>query len=647
MSLPGAFNLSWLQALSVEELEALIRHHNKLYFELHQPEISDPDFDRLVRRLQELSPGSAVLQEVGSDIRKGVQVPKIEHSSPMLSLDKCYSLRELIDWMGKFQGDLVASPKIDGCAVMIRYEQGGGIGLAATRGDGKKGEDITLNVHYVKDIPRQIQASNLEVRGEIYMPLSVFQDFKGSFANPRNLAAGAIKQKEVKKTKNYQLRFFAYDLKGKPFEQESEKLECLRQLGFQVVPFQRLPRDPERLQTEWERYLELRASLDYEIDGVVFKADLLSEQARLGSSAHHPRFGIAYKFQGDSGITTLYEVEWSVARTGVITPIGKVEPVELSGAKVSRVSLHNCGMLQKLAVTLPSKVLMVRRGGVIPYLEKVLEREGNPIAIPGQCPSCGHPTAIQDDFLYCTNAKQCRKAKFGELIHFVQTVEIDGFGPKLIQRLYENGYVEDAADFYTLTQEDLLNLERMGEILASKLIDNIQKKRKLSLALFLQSLGIRELARHASQLLANQFGTLKRILQATQAELLSIHTFGAVMAREIVQGLFQKEGLIRKLLQFVELIEGESKPSGPLSGKSFLFTGKMERIERKEAEKKVRDLGGAIAPGVSHALDFLVIGAGGYRNQEKGNKILKAEKLISEGANVQILSEEQFMQLIS
>ncbi len=674
-----------MKKMNVEELEKQIRHHNALYFEKHKPEISDEDFDRLVLRLQKIKPDSPLLGEIGSDIRKGVVVPKITHLTPMLSLDKCYDLKDLMNWADKFEGDLVSSPKIDGCAVEIRYDEKGKIFLAATRGDGVKGEDITANVHFVKDIPQKINPPQppftkggeyqtphfvkggaggiLEIRGEVYMPLSIFKTFKTEFANPRNLAAGAIKQKQPRKTGEYHLSFFAYDVKSlgegersieygsveyRNIKHEIDKIHFLKKLGFKTVETRVVKKEEKVLQAEWNRFLELRHSLDYEIDGVVFKANSISEQERLGASAHHPRAAIAYKFQGDSGITTLRQVEWSVARTGVITPIGIVDPVELSGAQVSRASLHNYGMLQKLGVTVPSKVLMIRRGGVIPHLEQVLEKQGKPVQIPQKCPSCGAEIEIREDFLYCTNAKNCRKAKMGELSHFLKTVEIDGFGEVLIQKLYENGFVEDPAEFYSLTKEDLLSFERMGEVLATKLIHNIQEKKKIPLDVFLQSLGIRELAKHSSKILVKEFGTLDRLLKVREEELSAIHTIGPVIAREVVEGLKKKRDLIEKLLKQVSIVGAirESPLHGPLHDKSFLFTGKMASMERGAAEKKVVEKGGEIALGVSKDLNYLVMGSEGYQNREKGNKWIKAEKLVSKGEKIKIISEEEFLRMM-
>ena len=633
-----------INQMSVEELEKEIRYHNELYFKKHKPIISDYDFDRLVERLRKLKPGSIVLEELGSDVSEGAK--KIAHSSPMLSLDKCYSLKDLMSWAGKFEGDVVASPKIDGAAIAIRYDDHGKLYLSETRGDGMKGEDITKNVRQIKDIPQQVHDKNLEVRGEVYMRLSVFKKYKEEFANPRNLAAGALKQKDPAKTRGYNLSFFAYELLGKDFDQEREKFAALKKMGFHTVPVEKIHKDEETLKKIYDRYVAERDKFDFELDGVVYRVNRIDEQTRLGASAHHPRWAIAYKFQGDFGKTILRDVEWSVSRSGVITPIGIVDPVELSGATVSRVSLHNLGIIEKLGATLGAEVTMVRSGGVIPKLETVIKKTHHPIPIPKKCPSCAYPTKVVDEFLHCTNSKGCRKTKLGELRHFVDVLEIEGFGDKLIEQLYDAGYVEEVYDFFTLTEDDLLALERVGPILAKKLIGNVQSHRRVPLELFLRSLGIHELGKHASQVLAKNFRNLENILQVDPTELANIHTIGEVIAQSVTGGLKEKKPIIQKLLKHIHLEERQTAKKGKLSGRSFLFTGKMSAMQRGEAEKLVEHHGGEIAPGVSKDLDFLVIGSEGYRDRDKGSKWLKAEALIQKGAAIQIIAEEEFLKMV-
>jgi len=629
-------------ASEIKKLEKEIQHHNQLYFQKNKPEISDTKFDQLVRELKKHKPNSSVLSEIASDIRdvSMKEFKKVRHTRFMLSLDKCYAEEEIQNWADKFEGEVVASPKIDGSAAELRYNENGELHLGATRGDGVVGEDITANVRMIKDIPQKIGEGGLEIRGEIYMKLSIFKKFEGTFANPRNLAAGALKQKDPRKTRDYQLSFFGYDVLGKEFKTEKEKGSFLKKIGIPMVETRIIPK--EEMQEVYEQFLSKRERHDFETDGVVFRANNLSEQKRLGFTAHHPRYSIAYKFQGDFGKTTLMDVEWSVARSGVITPVGIVEPVELSGATVRHVSLHNYGLMKKLGLRKGSKVLMVRSGGVIPKLESVVEAgRGIPFKSPDQCPSCGFPSEVREDFLYCTNPKGCRRTKLGELEHFIKVIDCDGFGEKLIARLYDNGFVKDPAGFFKLTKEDLLELERMGEVLATKLIGNLKEKQKLPLDLFLRSLGIRELAKHASKILVKEFKTLKRVLKVKEEELAAIHTIGPVIAKEVVAGLKKKRGLIERLLKFVSVVGARSPRPGaetaPLRGKTFLFTGSLLSMKRGEAENLVESKGGEIAGGVTKDLDYLVVGDGGGA----GSKLEKAKK-----KKVKVVSETDWKKLI-
>lgn len=626
------------EKLSIKELEEVVRKHNELYFLKQQPEISDEEFDRLVEILKKKKPDSAALQEIGSDI--ALSEKTVRHEVPMLSLDKCYEEKDLLHWASKFEGKIVGMPKIDGCAVSLHYGADGKLSLAATRGSGIEGEVITNNVRYVKSIPQQIKLKNVEVRGEVYMPLSIFEKFREAFANPRNLAAGAIKQKDPKKTGEYHLSFFAFDLLGTKAATEEEKRHLLKKEKFPLVEAALVTQ--EKTQSLFERFYQEREKRDYESDGVVFKVNLVQEQERLGVTAHHPRYAIAYKFQGDAGETTLREVIWSVSRTGVITPVGVVEPVTLSGASVTRVSLHNYGLAKKMGITIPAKVLMIRRGGVIPNIEKVIEGKGKPLTSPRKCPSCGSPVELKDDFLYCTQPKKCAVTKVGELNHFVKVVGIDGFGRKHLQQLYDSGLVQDAADFYSLTVEELVPLDRMGETLAKKLVANIQARRKLLLDLFLRSLGIHELGKHASKILSD-FGSLEKVLKLKEEDLSAIHTIGEKIASSVIQGLSERQNLIDRLLKQITLEKSVAqKKQGPLKGVSFLFTGSLLAMSRTEAQKLVEAKGGVAVDSVTRNLDYLVIGDGGGA----GSKLEKVKKLQQTGAAVQILSEKEFLKKV-
>ncbi|MBU4484709.1 NAD-dependent DNA ligase LigA [bacterium] len=624
--------------MNISALEDAVKYHNDLYFVKHRPEISDYEFDELVELLKRKNPSSIVLKEIGSDI-SALSGSKVVHATPMLSLDKCYDEEILNKWSEKFEGKVIASPKIDGLAVSIRYGADGRLVQGATRGNGVEGEDVTANIKYIEDIPLKLKLSDVEVRGEIYMALSVFERYRDQFANPRNLAAGAIKQKDPKKTGNYSLSFFGYDILGADAKTEDEKRKILCDNKIKVVNGKLISK--EEMQSVYEYFLSQRDNCDYETDGVVFKTNNVAEQERLYVTAHHPRYAIAYKFQGDSGATTLKDVEWSVSRTGVITPVGLVEPVELSGATVTRVSLHNYGLMKQHNLSKGAKVLMMRRGGVIPNLESVVHSNGEPIQAPTKCPSCGAKTELRDDFLYCTNPDSCLKQKIAELEHFIKVMEIDGLGGKLIEKLYANGLVTDSSEFYELTKDDLVVLDRMGEKLATKLIDHIQSKKEVPLNVFLRSLGIKELGKHVAVILL-RYGSLAKLYKISKEELSEIHTIGETIANHVVEGLKNKKELINKLLKHIKVTKVSSGKAGILNGKSFLFTGKLLSMDRKFAQKLVEENGGIVAGGVVKDLDYLVIGNGGGA----GSKLDKANKFIQEGTALKIISESDFLEMI-
>ena len=628
----------------IEDLEAQIKHHNKLYWDDAAPEISDPDYDKLVRRLKALAPNSPVLEHMGPS-QPAELGSSFTHAEAMLSLDKCYEPQELADWATTFEGTSVAMPKFDGIACSLHYDDKGRLVRAVTRGDGKSGDDITANAIHIKDIPKKTKAKKaLEVRGEIYMSLSVFARYKAEgMANPRNLTAGAIKQKDAKKSAAYNLSFAGYDLIGSDVPTQVDALAALVEMGFPKVDHYVL--DRADLFRGYEEFAKQRPSLDYEIDGVVFKANSVKEQRRLGHTSHHPRYAIAYKFQGDSGTTKLVDIEWSVARTGAITPVAIVEPVALSGVTVTRASLHHAGFLQKLDLTVGAEVEIVRRGGVIPNVERVVKAGGAKYEIPTECPSCKRGAVMRKDFLYCEDPSTCRDAIIGQLGHYAGTTDMMGFGGSILAGAYDAGMLSSPADFYKLTWEQLSKLDRCGEKVAKKLVKEVDKKRKLELGTFLRALGINELGKKVSELLANQYGTLDAVLALEEAELAAAHGVGGVIAKSVIEGLREMRPLIDALAKEVELAAPEKGgSSGPLAGKSFVFTGKMVAFARSEGEKRVRALGGAVLGSVAKGLDFLVVGAdktGGPSTKQKA-----ADKLIAAGAELKILSEDEYLAMV-
>ncbi len=640
-----------LPQLSADELEFLVRHHNEAYFEKGEPEISDAAYDRLVETLRMVKPDSVVLEELG-------ERPKAEkslfHKEPMLSLDKCYDDQTFVKWREKISGPVVAMPKIDGVACSLHYDARGDLALGLTRGDGRSGEDITQNVRQIQDIKRKVDPAlakgELEVRGEVYMRISRFKaKYAEEFANPRNLAAGALKQKEASKSAAYQLSFFPYDVRGTNLPTERAKFDLLAKLGFNTPPlsfdddFKSIVRD----------FTEKRDSLDFEIDGVVFRADSMAEQARLGETAHHPKFAIAYKFQGESAQTHLVNIEWSVGRTGVITPVAIVQPVFVSGATVTRASLHNIGLFRKHDLREHSLVEIVRRGGVIPHVERVLRSEGKAYEEPTACPSCGKPPVAEGDFLHCSDPSHCTQIQVARIMHYCYALDVEGFGEKWVRALLDNKLISSPADLYRLTKEDLMGLERMGPVLAEKMIDQIQSKREVEFPQFLSALGFAEIGPVVARALTQHFADFDVLRRAEKEEITTIYGVGESIADALISGFKTFADEIDDLLTQVQIVQKrpptKADAGHPLFGKSVVFTGKMAHLDRKEAQKRVQALGGQTPGSVTTATDLVVIGDDGsalLRGGEKSTKHKAADKLVAQGAKVKIISETDFMELL-
>lgn len=651
-----------LATLSEAQLSELIYVHNRKYFYENSPSITDEAFDKLVEALKLLNPKAEALVAIGHNERAFGN--EITHQRPMLSLEKCYDDASFFKWAEKINGDFLAMPKIDGVACSVIYSTQGELLQTATRGDGRVGENITKNALLIPDLPAKlpkeivssIAASdeNLEIRGEIFLPISKFKEqFAKEFVSPRNLAAGVIKLKESDQSKNQALRFFPYDLRGSILTTEREKFELLERLNFSMMPWRIVHNDESATEIYFE-WLKLRDTFDFEIDGVVFRANLLNDQRRLGETAHHPRYAMAYKFQGESAQTKLVGVEWSVSRTGSVTPVAIVEPVFVSGASITRASLHNLGIFLSLELAEESLVEIVRRGGVIPHLERVLFKKGAPLSIPEHCPSCGGALVVDGDFLRCAQPDSCEEVVVAKLIHFVHVFGIEGLGEKIIRKLFQAGLVKKFGDVFRITASDLHGLERMGEVLASKLLEEIHKKRTIDLPTFLRALGINEIGTNVSELLAANFHILARIRELSEEDLLAVHGIGASIARSLIDGLRELSTEIDDVLTEVSITEGETinvdaDITHPLFGKSVVFTGKMAHLDRKAAQALVKSFGGKTPDAMSAAVNFLVIGDDGSPLLGAGKKSTKqkaAEKLISAGHHIEIISESDFLKMV-
>lgn len=642
-------------ALSTDALEEEVEKHHRLYWEDDAPQIPDALYDLMVERLRELRPDATILQDLGAeDIDESV---RITHERPMLSLNKCYTEEELNRWFDRFEGQAVVSPKIDGVAMSIRYDDDGKLWLAATRGDGREGERITENARRVIGVPETIPQGPLEVRGEAYLPLDIFQEkWAESFANPRNLAAGALKQKDPEGTRNYGVHFLAYEVIGlHHLSDEASRFDAICDMGFHAVPY--ILAEKAEGQKAFEHFADARDTLNYEIDGVVFRVNDTSKHEDMGRTAHHPRYAIAYKIQGESGTSILRAIEWSVSRTGKINPVGIIDAVSLSGVTVKRVSLHNLHIMRQLGdgeyPKLGSKVLVTRRGGVIPHLEAVLKPGDDAIEIPAHCPSCGAATREEDDFLVADHAPDCVIAALKRLEHFSAVTDIRGLGPKVLAQLFEANLVREPGDIYLLTKEEICTLERTGEKSAQNLLDAIQARRQLRAATFLAALGIRSLGMQVALALEEEFKERwDELLAADVARLTAIEGIGEIIAEHIQEGLEHLHGIIEHLLLHVTLTWPEETvevKDSPLQDVGVVFTGAMEHMKRKDAQALVRQLGGKTPSAVSGAVKYLVLGDKDYDEFAAGkltSKAKAAQKLQDEGADIEIISESAFLKLV-
>ena len=548
---PDGMLLKRLESMTNAELEAEVHRHNVLYNE-GRPEIADLTYDRLVQRLRDMEPQSAVADELTSPEVSGSSRGKVVHQIPMLSIQKPDIRRvfdEIGNWLDKFGGDVMATPKIDGLACSIQYDQNGELLVASTRGNGRVGENITPNARYIEAIPKKIDVPNLEVRGEVYMPLSSFRAFEGEKISARNLAVGGLKQKDAAETARYHLSFFAYEALGVPFLTESEKFSALEKLGFITPEHHLLKRGDHQplidiIKQFCDRMLEQRDSWNFDADGLVFKVDDNAVQREMGNTDHHPRCAIAYKFPCVEQESTLREVRWQVAKGATLTPVAIFDTVELAGAMVQKATLSNAGMVREFPVGAPDKdktqlkdhlkigarVLVSRRGDVIPHIEYVVSvpEDARDVELPKVCPSCGSPVIEDGLFLRCSDPDNCPATGQALIENYTKVVGCMGFGGKIIEYLYDESLIETPADLYRLSVGNIAQAIASGDdgsidpdaLLPKKLFDSIQNSRKMPLARFLESLSIPALGRVNSQKLAKYFKSIHVLLDAELKDIL-------------------------------------------------------------------------------------------------------------------------------
>jgi DNA ligase (NAD+) len=661
----------------IESLREKIRHHEYRYYVLDDPEISDAEFDKLMNELKKLeaehpeliTPDSPT-QRVGGKPREGFV--KAKHSSPMLSLDNAYSEEELRDWeqrvhelSGRTDLEYMCELKLDGMSLALVYSDGR-LERGITRGDGSIGEDVTLNVRTVRSIPLSISKDKLkkagipadfETRGEMLMPLAAFRKLNeerekqglATFANPRNFTAGTVRQLEPSITAQRRMDYFAYMLlkNGQTFfDRQSKAMDAMELAGFKVNPNRKLAKDLDEVWKFIQSWEAKRESLPYEIDGIVIKVDKTSWQRELGFTGKAPRWAIAYKYAARGAVTQIENIVPQVGRTGKLTPVAWLKPVPIGGTTVSRATLHNMDEIERLGVKIGDWVEVERGGDVIPKVVKVVEDKDHPrgdkqFEMTEHCPVCGGNVVRTPGEVdhRCVNANCAAKLQ-GTILHFASrhVMNIDGLGDALVNQLHERGLVENVADLYKLTKENLLQLERMGEKSADNVLAEIAASKKLPLERVIYGLGIRFVGERTAQFLAEHFGSLDAIINASAEELEEVNEVGPRIAESIVEffGDEHNRKLVSDLRKAGLTFTGQKKEKGTkLAGKTFVLTGTLKRHTRDEVKEMIEDAGGRVSGSVSKKTDYVVAGS------DAGSKLDKAREL-----GVSVIGEEELEGLV-
>jgi DNA ligase (NAD+) len=658
----------------IKELRTLIERHNRLYYRDDSPEISDAEYDELFRELQLLEERFPALTLPDSPTRRIGSQPQesfaqVQHRIPMLSLENTLTEEEIIDFDERIKRFLslaadqeigyFCEPKMDGLAVELVYADGV-FKEGSTRGDGFIGEDVSQNVRTIKSLPLRLGATppphRLEVRGEVFLALKDFQQLNAEreesgeqpFANPRNAAAGSLRQLDSRITARRPLSIFCYgpgEIDGYEFTSQQNFLDTLAHWG---LPVNRLSRSVSGVAGVLAYYREMalaRESLDYEIDGVVVKVDSFSLQRELGEKSRSPRWAIAFKFPPRQAITLVEDIVPQVGRTGVITPVAHLKPVEVSGVIVSRATLHNWEELAKKDIRIGDTVLVERAGDVIPAVVKSFteKRDGSErtLQVPEHCPECGskvtkHPGEVAIRCLELSCPAKIREA----IIHFASrnAMDIEGLGDKFVEQLLRLNLVATVADLYTLSRDDFMRFERMGDKLADNLLSAIEKSKKRELSRFIYALGIRNVGEHTAKILAAAFGNMENLAKASEEELLSLREIGPQVAQcisEFFNNPRNRDILQRMIEAGVQPISEEKRIGGKFSGMNFVFTGSLTQFTRDEAKRIVEGEGGHATGSVSRKTDYVVAGS------DAGSKLAKAREL-----GIQVISETELLELL-
>lgn len=658
-----------------DKLRREIRHNEYLYYVLDAPEITDAEYDRMMVRLRELEarypdsiPADSPTQRVGG--RASSQFTEVRHLEPLLSLGNVFSAEELRAFDERVRSGLpagskveyVMEPKIDGLACSLIYENGKLV-RAATRGDGVVGENVTANVRTIRSIPLTLKVPDgetvpelLDVRGEVYMPRQAFMRLneqraergESEFANPRNAAAGSLRQLDPQVTASRSLSFFAYYLVGEGAQpKHSESLALLAHYGFKVSENYKVVENIDEAIKYIGDFNELRQGLSYDTDGAVIKVNDVYQQRILGATGKDPRWATAYKYPPEQAETTLEDIDWRVGRTGVLTPTAVLTPVKLSGSVISRATLHNEDFIRAKDIRIGDRVVINKAGEIIPEVLRVVveKRTGDEkeVEIPSVCPECGWRVERQGEeaAIRCTNP-HCPALGREGLIHFVSrdAMNIDGCGPSVINALLDAGLVRDAADLYSLRKDDLLKLERMGEKSADNLLAALAESKKNELDKLLFASGIRHVGAKVARILATEFGSMEKLQQAQPEELAQIRDIGDKIAESVVTWLNVPANidLVERLAAAgltMTFTPPASQEDNPFFGKTLVFTGTMPTLGRAEAKTMAQDVGAKVSGSVSKKTDYVIAGA------EAGSKLEKAQQL-----GVTVIDEAEFLRLL-
>lgn len=629
-----------MKANRIQELEKLILHHKELYYR-GKAEISDESYDKLEAELKKADPENPVLKLIGHlEIDSNV---KVAHQKKMLSLEKTYDQDDLVKWVG--HEEVLSVFKIDGSSCSLIYKDGH-LQMAKTRGDGQFGENITKKAMYIADIPKAISTKEeIEVRGEIFCIEENFFQLSSEMeslglekpSSQRNIVAGLLGRKENIHLSSY-LSFKAFDLiTSERFKKEDEKITALKKQGFKT-PDVEIHSGLKDIEKRIQDAKEFMGKGDYLIDGLVFVYNSLAVHEELGETSHHPRYKLAFKFSGETKVTEINKIEWGVSRNGILTPVAHVKPVELSGAMISRVTLHNFGLVKNFELKSGDKIEIIRSGEVIPKFLGIVEKSNSPFTYPVECPSCQQKLKVQDIWLYCENEKCPAKIK-EEILNYIHKAGIDDLSDKRLDEMIEKGLVKSISDLYKISIQDLLTLDKVKEKLATKIFENIQKTKEQELTQFIAAIGIEGVSGAKSEKIISQgYNTIEKVMNLTKDQLEAIEGFAEKSAQSIVDSVKIKKPLINELIKIGLNLKSETLNfgEGPLLGMKFCITGELSQ-PRSVIEKKIKMSGGLLVSSVSKNTNYLLTN----EKESTSSKFLKAKEL-----GIKIISEEELLSLI-